>query len=49
MSDQFEEDEWMWIMDYCRKKRIPPAQLWAWEEAKKAYTEMKKLQGESKS
>lgn len=35
-------DQWMWMMNYCQKQRIPPAQTWAWEEAKKAYEEMMK-------
>ena len=30
---------WFWMMDYCKKKGIPPAETWAWEEAKIAYVE----------
>ncbi len=29
--------KWTWKMDYCRRKRIPPAQQWAWSEAGEAY------------
>jgi len=28
---------WLWMMDYCKKKLINPAEKWAWEEAGKAY------------
>jgi hypothetical protein len=28
--------EWLRAMDYCREKKIPPAQKWAWDMAKKA-------------
>lgn len=31
--------KWQWMMNYCSKKKIPPAHIWAWEEAKKAYDE----------
>lgn len=30
-------DKWTWMMEYCKKNQIPPAQQWAWEEAEKAY------------
>ena len=30
------EDKWCWKMDYCKKKGIPAAQEWAWNEAEKA-------------
>lgn len=29
--------QWQWKMGYCKKKGIPPAQKWAWDEAEKAY------------
>lgn len=29
--------KWRWMMEYCEKRKIPPAQTWAWEEAAKAY------------
>lgn len=35
MSEQ--KKMWFWIADYCLKHRLPPAQSWAWERAKKAY------------
>lgn len=37
-------DQWLWMMNYCQKQRIPPAQAWAWEQAKKAYEEMMKAE-----
>lgn len=30
-------NKWAWMMDYCKKKLINPAEKWAWEEAAKAY------------
>jgi len=30
-------DKWIWMMEYCRKHAIPPAQTWAWNKAEKAY------------
>ena len=32
-------EKWFWMMDYCKRKGIPPAQEQAWEQAKDAYTE----------
>lgn len=32
-------DQWLWMMEYCRKRCIPSAQAWAWTEAKKAHQE----------
>lgn len=29
--------KWIWMMDYCKKRAIPPAQKWAWAEAEAAY------------
>ena len=29
--------QWVWMMDYCKKQSIPPAESWAWGNAKKAY------------
>lgn len=29
--------KWAWMMDYCKKNRMPPAQEWAWTIAKKEY------------
>jgi len=37
MADTTQEDKWIWMMDYCEKLRIPPAQAWAWREAEEAY------------
>ena len=36
-KNEFMEAKWFWKMDYCKKRRIPPAQTWAWDEAEKAY------------
>ncbi len=30
-------DQWLWMMDYCKSKGIPPAQPWAWTEAETAW------------
>lgn len=30
---------WIFIMEYCKKRGIPPAQKWAWDAATKAYNE----------
>ena len=32
--------KWFWMMDYCKKHNIPPAQKWAWDISKIAYIEM---------
>lgn len=32
-------EEWSWRMDYCRKRRIPPGEVWAWEQAGTAFAE----------
>ena len=29
--------QWFWMMMYCAKRKIPTAQSWALEEARKAY------------
>lgn len=36
--------KWNWMMEYCRKRRNPPAQSWAWDNAEKAYELMKRDQ-----
>lgn len=49
-KDEDEEDEedsvetierWAWMMDYCKRCNLPPAQLWAWGEAEQAWKEHK--------
>ena len=30
-------ERWRWMMDYCKKKKLPPAQEWAWDIAEKEY------------
>jgi len=30
---------WTWCMDYCSKNRLPVGENWAWELAKRRYTE----------
>jgi len=32
-----DEKQWFWMMEYCKKNHMPPAQSWAWEKAKQAY------------
>jgi len=44
-------EKWFWKMEYCNKRRIPPAQQWAWEEADAAFAKahnvcLSNLQGE---
>jgi hypothetical protein len=34
-------EKWTWMIDYCKRNRIPPAQPWAWKEAEAAYNKMK--------
>ena len=29
--------KWSWMIDYCKRKGLPPAQSWAWEDADEAY------------
>jgi hypothetical protein len=36
------EEKWVWMMDYCKEKAIPPAQPWAWKQAEDAYIESQK-------
>ena len=31
--------KWVWMMDYCKKNGMAPAQAWAWEQAGAAYSE----------
>jgi len=31
------ENKWFWMMDYCKTKKIPPAQKWAWDKAEREY------------
>lgn len=33
------KSKWIWMMDYCQLKKIPPAHEWAWNQAAKAYHE----------
>ena len=32
--------KWIWMMDYCKKHTMPPAQKWAWNIAEKAYVKV---------
>jgi len=34
-------NKWIWMMDYCRRNNIPPAQPWAWRQAEKAFNNNK--------
>jgi hypothetical protein len=31
------DNKWFWMMAYCKKNNISPAQTWAWCEAEIAY------------
>ncbi len=31
------ENKWFWMMDYCKKSEISPAQDWAWFRAEVAW------------
>lgn len=35
--NNYYEEKWQWMMNYCENKKIPPAQNWAWEEAEEAF------------
>lgn len=37
------EKKWFWMMNYCKTKQIPPAQKWAWNEARNEYNLLKQL------
>jgi hypothetical protein len=32
-----QHDGWSWKMEYCEKRRLPPAQKWAWDRATVAW------------
>ena len=34
------DKKWFWMMDYCKRKQIPPAQKWAWDEAEIEYNNL---------
>jgi hypothetical protein len=35
-------EKWLWKMDYCKEKKFPPAQAWAWDLAEAAFNEREK-------
>ena len=37
MSSNDGSAKWLWMMDYCKKNHLPPAQSWAWNRAGEAY------------
>ena len=37
VKDKHSNEKWIWMMGYCKRKGLPPAQSWAWEEARIAY------------
>ena len=41
MTANDSNDKWIWMMDFCKKNGIPPAQQWAWDSADKAYEDNK--------
>ena len=38
---KFNEHKWFWMMAYCKNHGLPPAQPWAWSQAKQAYNKLK--------
>jgi len=36
-------NKWFWKMAYCKRRAIPPAQLWAWGWAEAAWELVNKL------
>ena len=42
---QEEIHKWVWKMEWCRRQGLPPAFVWVWEEAEKAYREYKRKKG----
>lgn len=34
-------EKWLWKMNYCKDKNIPPAQSWAWDIAEEEYIKSK--------
>jgi len=37
------EEQWHWMMDYCKENNLPPAQKWAWDRASKEYNKIKNI------
>jgi len=33
--------QWTWMMDYCKRQGIPPAQKWAWDRAEREFNSFK--------
>jgi hypothetical protein len=40
MSEGEIVEKWLWKMDYCKKKKFPPAQAWAWDLAEVAFNDL---------
>jgi len=38
--------KWLWMMDYCKKKRIPPEDKSCWNEAEKEYQKQNEVNPE---
>ncbi len=36
-------EKWRWMMDYCKRESLPPAQSWAWEIALDAWEESEEI------
>jgi hypothetical protein len=43
------DEQWLWMMNYCKDNRLPPAQSWAWKRAKEAYIKEDKMKKQRKS
>lgn len=37
LQSKLDELKWFWMMDYCKLYGMPPAKVWAWNVAEKAY------------
>ena len=37
MPTNNKQEKWIWMMKYCRQRGIPPAQKWAWDQAKREF------------
>lgn len=41
--------KWQWMMDYCKRVEISPAENWAWDEAEQAFEAHVKFEKEKSS
>ena len=38
MDKPFDVRKWSWMMDWCKKKGLPPANEYVWQKAEEAYS-----------